>query len=90
MNLMNLFIYIFLLHLVDNQTKFYFRDKDKGIEDKKEFTLDLTNEYANQFYNILKANKTINVTMYYSNANEYFYGDVSEYRKRGYTKIENF
>ena len=85
MNLMNLFIYIFLFHLVDNQTKFYFIEKGK-----REFTLDLTNEYANQFYNILKANKTINVTMYYSNANEYFYGDVSEYRKRGYTKIENF
>jgi len=73
-NLMNLFIYIFLLHLVDNKAKFYFKNIDK--EDKYEFTLNLTNEYANQFYNILKANKTISVPMEVNKDDKNFYGTV--------------
>ena len=58
---MNIYIFIFLVHIVDNKERFFIKRTDNGK--KVEFTLNVTTVGGGNFYNMLKANKTINQNM---------------------------
>ena len=58
---MNIYIFIFLVHIVDNKERFFIKRTDNGK--KVEFTLNTTTVGGENFYNMLKANKIINQNM---------------------------
>ena len=58
---MNIYIFIFLVHIVDNKERLFIKRTDNGK--KEEFTLNVTTNGGGNFYNMLKANKIINQNM---------------------------
>jgi len=58
---MNIYIFLFLVHIVANKERFFIKRTDNGK--KVEFTLNVNTAGGGNFYNILKANKIINQNM---------------------------
>ena len=75
LNAMNIFIFIFIFHLVANQEKLFLKLKDSE-EIKLEFTLNNNTNGGKLLYNILKENKTYVLEMQYDNNNGYFKGNI--------------
>jgi len=67
---MNIYIYIFIFHLVANQEKYFL--KLNGIENKIEINLNLESTGGQNLRNILKKNKTIESRMGRSSNNRYY------------------